>query len=101
MIQELSTLQSSRDNTRLKAPKQVNPNITEPLKTRKVNIGSNALPKFTKISDYWGEDTVDKVAELLCEYHDLFLTMFLDLKGIVGHLGVMKITLKSIVNPVK
>ena len=38
--------------------------------------------------------TVDKVAELLHEYQDLFLTKFTDLKGIIRYLGVMKITLK-------
>ena len=37
---------------------------------------------------------MDKVVELLCEYHGLFLTKFTDLKGIIEDLGVMKITLK-------
>lgn len=66
-----------------------------------MNIGSDAQPKFAKIGDYWDEDIVDKVMELLCEYRDLFLTKFLDLKGIVGDLGVMKITLKPDAKPVK
>ena len=35
-----------------------------------------------------------KVAELLRKYHDLFPTKFMDLKGIIRDLGVMKITLK-------
>eukprot|EP00253_Pinus_taeda_P023213 PITA_23213 len=51
--------------------------------------------------DYWDEDIVDKVTELLHEYHDLFPTKFLDLKGIVGDLGVMNITLKPDAKPVK
>ena len=37
---------------------------------------------------------VDKVTELLHEYQDLFHTKFMDLKGIIRDLGVMKITLK-------
>ena len=37
---------------------------------------------------------VDKVTELLREYQDLFPTKITDLKGIVGNLGMMKITLK-------
>lgn len=36
---------------------------------------------------------VDKVTELLHEYQDLFHTKFSNLKGIIGDLGVMKITL--------
>eukprot|EP00253_Pinus_taeda_P034386 PITA_34386 len=37
---------------------------------------------------------VDKVAELLCEYQDLFPTKFKGLKGIITDLGMMNITLK-------
>ena len=44
---------------------------------------------------------MDKVAKLLREYQDLFPTKFLDLKGIVGDLGVMKITLKLDAKPIK
>lgn len=44
---------------------------------------------------------VDKVIELLCEYQDLFSTKIMDLKGIVGDLGMMKITLKLDVKLVK
>lgn len=52
----------------VKGPKATNLDISEPLKTRQVNIGSKAEAKFTKIGDYWDEDIVDKVAELLHEY---------------------------------
>eukprot|EP00253_Pinus_taeda_P025447 PITA_25447 len=44
---------------------------------------------------------MDKVVELLCEYQDVFPTKFSNLKGIVGDLGVMKITLKMVAMPVK
>lgn len=44
---------------------------------------------------------VDKVVELLCEYQDLFPTNILDLKGIIGDLGVMKITFKPDAKPIK
>jgi len=44
---------------------------------------------------------VHKVVELLCEYQDLFPTKFSDLKGIIGDLVVMKITLKPDAKPVK
>jgi len=54
-----------------------------------------------KIGDYWEDVMVDKVIELLGEYQDLFPRMFLDIKGIVGDLEVMKITLKPYTNPIK
>jgi len=58
-------------------------------------------PKYATLGDYWDDATVDKVIELLCEYQDLFPTKITDLKGIVGDLGMMKITLKPDVKPVK
>ena len=70
------------------------PDISEPLKTKKINIGSEVQPKFAKIGDYWDEGIVDKVTELLREYQDLFVAKFSNLKGIVWDLGVMKITFK-------
>lgn len=78
-----------------------NPNITAPLKKRQVNIGTEAELNFAKIGDYWDDATVDKVTELLWEYQDFFPTIFSDLKGIIGDLGVMKITLKLDMKPVK
>lgn len=44
---------------------------------------------------------VDKVTELLCEYQDLLPTNFMDLKGIIRDLGVMKIMLKPDAKQVK
>ena len=44
---------------------------------------------------------MDKVTKLLNEYKDLFPTKIRDLKGIVGDLGMMKITLKPDEKPVK
>lgn len=41
------------------------------------------------------------MVELLREYRAIFPTNFSDLKGIVGNLGVMKITLKPNVKPIK
>lgn len=37
---------------------------------------------------------MDNVIELLCEYQDLFHTKFVDLRGIIGDIGMMNITLK-------
>eukprot|EP00253_Pinus_taeda_P035509 PITA_35509 len=85
----------------VEGPQIGNPDITTPLKTRQVNIGTEAEPKFAKIGDYWDDATIDKVIELLCEYQDLFPTKFLDLKGIIGDLGFKKITLKLDAKPIK
>jgi len=59
-----------------------------------VNIGSKAQPNFINIGDYWDEDTLYKVADLLQEYQDLLPAKFSNIKWIVWDLGVMKITLK-------
>jgi len=66
-----------------------------------VNIGTKAESKFAKIGDYWDDVIVDKVSKLLRKYQDLFRTKFSDLKGIIGDVGVMKITLNSYVKPMK
>lgn len=75
--------------------------ITASVKTKQVNIGTKSKPKYAMLGDNWDDATVDKVAELLCEYQDLFPTKITDLKGIIGDLGMMKITLKPSVKPVK
>ena len=45
-----------------------NPDITATLKTRQVNIGTEAESKFTNIGDYWDDAIVDKVTEMLQKY---------------------------------
>lgn len=85
----------------VEGPQIDNPDITTSLKTKKVNIDIEAEPKFAQIGDYWDNAIVEKFVELLCEYQDLFPKKFSDLKGIIGDLGIMKITLKLDVKPVK
>ena len=50
--------------------------------------------KFSNIVDYWDEEIVGKITKLLHEFKDLFLTKFSEIKGLVGYLGEMKITLR-------
>ena len=50
--------------------------------------------KCAMLDDYWDDSMVDKVTKLLHEYQELFPTKITNLKGIVGDLGMMKITLK-------
>jgi hypothetical protein len=73
----------------------------QPLRTRKVNIGTKENPKFVQIGDYWNDETMEKIPDLLCEYQDLFPTMFSEMKGIASELGEMKIPLKPDANPVR
>ena len=58
-------------------------------------------PNFTNIRDYWDDATMTKTIDLLHELQDLFLTKFLEMKGILGDLGEMKIPLMSDVKPIK
>jgi hypothetical protein len=66
-----------------------------------VNIGTIDKPNFSNIADYWSEETVENIVEFLCKYQDMFPTMFSEMKGIVGDLGEMRITLKLDAKPVK
>jgi hypothetical protein len=70
-----------------------------PIKVKKVNIGTTENPKMASIGDYWDEQTVESITELLREYNDLFPTTFTEMKGIAGELGEMKIPLKSEARP--
>ena len=72
-----------------------------PLKIKKANIGSPDNPKFTNIGDYWDEETIGKVIDLLHEFQDMFPTIFLEIKGIVDELNEMKISLRPYAKSVK
>jgi hypothetical protein len=70
------------------------PFIGQPIKIKKVNIGTEETLKLANVGDYWDVATIDKITELLHEYHDLFPTKFNDMKGIKGPMGEMRIPLK-------
>lgn len=86
---------------KVKGTQLKNPDISVPLKTKQVKLDIKEELNFVMIGDYWDDATMHKVFELLCEYQVLLPTKFLDLKGIVGDFGIMKITLKSNVKPIK
>ena len=73
----------------------------DPLKIKKVNIGSSENLKFANIRDYWDDKNVKNIIDLLHELQDLFPTNFFEVKGIVGDLGEMKIPLRPNANLVK
>jgi len=50
--------------------------------------------KFANIGDYWNDETMEKITELLRKYQDILPTTFSEMKGIAGVLGEMKIPLK-------
>lgn len=85
----------------MRGPAIEDPDITVPLKTKQVNIGTEEEPKYAMLGDYWDDATLGKVVELLREYQDLFPTKITELKGILGELGMMKITLKPNAKPIK
>jgi hypothetical protein len=43
---------------------------------RKVNNGTEEKPKFTNIGDYWSEETIENIFDLLRNYQDMFPTTF-------------------------
>ena len=51
-----------------------------PLKINTVNIGSSKNQKFANMGDYWANETMGKITDLLHEFQDLFPTKFLDMK---------------------
>lgn len=55
----------------------------EPLKTYKKNISTEAEPKMVVIGEYWEQEKVTQVVDLLKEYNDLFPRNFSELKGIL------------------
>ena len=50
--------------------------MSHPLKIQKFNIGMEENPKFANVGDYWDDETLAKIMNLLHEFHDLFLTQF-------------------------
>ena len=71
------------------------------MKIKKVNIGLEENPKFANIGDYWDEETMAKIMDLLHEFQYLFPTQFSEMKGILRDLGEMKIPLKPDAKPVR
>jgi hypothetical protein len=39
------------------------------------------------VGDYWNDETLEKIMDLLSEYYNMFPTKFLEMKGIDGEKG--------------
>ena len=85
--------EGSRD---IAAPALPTDPMNVPLNIWKVNIGTKENSKFVSVGDYWDEETMEKITDLLHEFEDLFPKNFSEMKGILGDLGEMKIPLKPV-----
>jgi hypothetical protein len=74
--------------------------FSTPIKFNKLNIGTIDNPKMASIGDYWDEKTLERITKFLREYIDLFPKSFIEMKGITGELGEMKIPLKLEARPI-
>ena len=83
----------------LKEPNLSFEKFLNPLKIKKVNIGSPENPKIANIGDYGDDESVGKINDLLHKFQEMFSTKFTEMKGIVGDLGEMKILLKAYESP--
>ena len=72
-----------------------------PLNIKKVNISSFENTNFSNIRDYWDDDNVGNITDLLHGFQDMFPTNFSKMKGIVGDLNEMKIPLSPNAKTVK
>ena len=53
------------------SPEVPTDSMNQPLRIHKVNIGSVENLKFANDGDYWGEETMAKIIDLLHEFQDL------------------------------
>jgi hypothetical protein len=82
---------------KVEGPNIYSENYVAPLKINKVNIGTVENPNMASIGDYWDNQIVERIIELLSEYNDLFLMKFLEIKS----LGEMNIPLKPEARPIR
>ena len=75
--------------------------MSQLLKLKKVNIGMEENLNFANIGDYWDDETMAHITDLLQEFQDIFFTWFSEMKGILGDLEEMKIPVKLDTKPVR
>lgn len=68
-------------------------NFWKPMQMIKHNIGIEEKHKMATVGDYWDEEMVTQVVDLLKEYEDIFHSTFSEMKGTARELGEMKIQL--------
>jgi hypothetical protein len=85
-VQEICKYSKQKESV-VEGPQLESTMYEKPLRIHIVNIDIEDKPKFVNIGDCWNGKTVEKIIDLLCEYHDLFSTTFSKMEGIVGELG--------------
>ena len=55
----------SKGSHEVQGPKLEIPEITEKVKTKKINIGTEEDPKLASIGDYWDEEIMGHLTDLL------------------------------------
>ena len=69
-------ISETKGNHDVAAPDVPTDPMTQPLNIKKVNIGTEENPKFASVGDYWDEETMEKITDLLHEFQDKFPTKF-------------------------
>ena len=63
-----SNILESEGSHNVAAPDIPTDPMSQPLKMHKVNIGTKENPKFANIGDYWGNETMAQITDLLHEF---------------------------------
>jgi hypothetical protein len=71
------------------------------IKVNKFNIRIAENPKMASIGDYWDDQMVERITELLHKYNNLFPMTFTEMKGKATELGEMKIPLRAEARPIR
>ena len=71
------------------------------MKIKEVHIELLKNPNFSNMRDYWDEEAVAKITDLLHEYQNLFPANLSKMRGIMGDLGEIKIPLRLDAKPIK
>jgi len=61
-------IRETKGEREVQGPELLIPDVTQPVQINKVNIGTEEQPKFANVGDYWDDETISKITELLREY---------------------------------
>ena len=80
-LQNINILETEGSRDVAASEVSTNP-MTQPLNIKKFNIGTKENPKFTSVGDYWDEETMANIADILHEFQDLFPKILRDERDI-------------------
>lgn len=70
----------------------------KPIKTKKHNILTEEKLKMEIVGDYWNEEIMTEIVDLVKEYQYIFPSIFYKIKGISGELGDMRMQLHQMLS---